>query len=149
MIEVVRAACDGDIVALEALQHEARAGLAVVRGGRALLDEVPAADWSAVLADPHHAVFAATIDDVVVGYLQLTRREDIAEVRQVFVDPGAREIGFGDWLIEAATDAALAWGCLRIEGTALPGDRHTKNLFERAGITARKITVSRDLHDRG
>ena len=32
-----------------------------------------------------------------------------------------------------------------LEGHALPGDRETKNLYERAGITARLITVSRRL----
>ena len=32
-----------------------------------------------------------------------------------------------------------------IEAVALPGDRETKNLFERAGLTARKITVYKSL----
>ena len=32
-----------------------------------------------------------------------------------------------------------------LEGEALPGDRETKNLYERAGITARLITVSKSL----
>jgi GNAT superfamily N-acetyltransferase len=145
VIEAVRPAHDGDIGALRALQHEARSALALARGGPALLDEVPAAEWPAVLSDPDHHLLAATIDDVVVGYLQLARRGSIAEVVQVYVHPEARELGFGDWLIEAATEVARSWGCTRIEGTALPGDRHTKNLYERAGITARKITVSRSL----
>jgi hypothetical protein len=32
-----------------------------------------------------------------------------------------------------------------VEGQALPGDRHTKNLYERAGIVARLITTFRRL----
>jgi hypothetical protein len=32
-----------------------------------------------------------------------------------------------------------------LEGTALPGDRDTKNLYERAGVVARKIVVSKPL----
>jgi len=32
-----------------------------------------------------------------------------------------------------------------VEGQSLPGDRQTKNLYERAGIVARLITTYRDL----
>ena len=64
---------------------------------------------------------------------------------QVYVEPQAREVGFGDWLLEAALAEARTQGCIVIEGYALPGDRATKNLYERAGITARKITVSKAL----
>ena len=42
-----------------------------------------------------------------------------------------------------------AWGrdggAELVEGHALPGDRNIKNLYERAGVTARLITVSRRL----
>jgi GNAT superfamily N-acetyltransferase len=69
----------------------------------------------------------------------------VARIDQVFVTPDARELGFGDTLVEVATDAARAAGATVIEGEALPGDRETKNLYERAGITARLITVSRRL----
>ena len=36
-------------------------------------------------------------------------------------------------------------GAVAVEGQALPGDRHTKNLYERAGIVARLITTFRRL----
>ena len=67
---------------------------------------------------------------------------DVAHVDQVFVTPAARELGFGDALLEAAVAAAREEGARVLEGHALPGDRDTKNLYERAGITARLITVS-------
>jgi GNAT superfamily N-acetyltransferase len=70
---------------------------------------------------------------------------DVAHIDQTYVTPDAREVGFGDALVEAAVAAARAAGAGVIEGHALPGDRDTKNLFERAGITARLITVSRRL----
>jgi GNAT superfamily N-acetyltransferase len=70
---------------------------------------------------------------------------DVAVVDQVYVTPEARELGFGDTLLEAAVEAATAAAAHVIEGHALPGDRETKNLYERAGITARLITVSRRL----
>ena len=63
----------------------------------------------------------------------------------VFVDPRARDVGVGEALIGAATTWALASGCVGLDGLALPGDRHTKNLYERSGLTARLITVHRDL----
>jgi hypothetical protein len=36
-------------------------------------------------------------------------------------------------------------GAEAVEGQALPGDRHTKNLYERAGIVARLITTYKRL----
>ena len=53
--------------------------------------------------------------------------------------------GFGDALLESAVEAGRAAGCVVIEGEALPGDRDLKNLYERAGITARLIIVSKPL----
>lgn len=66
-------------------------------------------------------------------------------VRQVYVHPEARELGLGDDLLEAAIAATVAAGGATIESVALPGDRETKNLFERAGLTARLITVAKRL----
>jgi GNAT superfamily N-acetyltransferase len=66
----------------------------------------------------------------------------IAVVNDVYVTPQARELGFGDELLAAAIDRARASGCELLEGSSLPGDRDTKNLYERAGIKARLITVS-------
>jgi GNAT superfamily N-acetyltransferase len=118
--------------------------MAQQRGGLARLAEVtPVADWAA-LADEQR-VWVATLDDVVVGYLELLVTGLIAEVRQVYVHPEARELGFGDELLATARNAARLAGCTVFEGTALPGDRDTKNLYERAGIVARKIVLSTKL----
>ena len=48
-------------------------------------------------------------------------------------------------MLLAAMDAMRTAGGVTVEGWALPGDRDTKNLFERAGVTARKIIVSKPL----
>jgi GNAT superfamily N-acetyltransferase len=139
--EVVRPLEPGDAGAVATLEAEARAALEDQRGGAAHLREVAAVgDWSNV-----PTTWVATFDDAVVGYLQLVVHDVVAEVRQVYVHPEARELGFGDWLLEAALAHARSVGCGFIEGVALPGDRDTKNLYERAGITARKIVVSRKL----
>ena len=38
---------------------------------------------------------------------------------------------------------SVAIRAVPVQGQALPGDRHTKNLYERAGIVARLITTYR------
>ena len=146
MEQVVRSMTLDDAPPVAELEHEARTALLDQRGGPAHLAERPAvASWSALLAEPGQHAWVATIDDVAVGYLQLVVDGAAAEVWQVYVHPEARELGFGDWLLEAALARARELGCTVLEGTALPGDRDTKNLYERAGIKARKITVSTPL----
>jgi ribosomal protein S18 acetylase RimI-like enzyme len=144
----VRPARSTDAPALDQLEGEARASLVDARGGAALLAEQPAVgDWSNVLESPDRRVWVATIDDVVVGYLELITPSvgGAGVVRQVYVHPEAREVGFGDFLLAAAIDAIREMGGTAVESFALPGDRDTKNLFERAGVTARKIIVSKRL----
>jgi GNAT superfamily N-acetyltransferase len=150
MDPVVRRSAPGDARPLAVLEAEARAALVDARGGVRWLDEHPAVGdgWASVMTSGH--VFVAELDvadgpGLVVGYLVLLVVLPIARVDQVYVTPDARELGFGDALLEAATEAAAAAGASVLEGTALPGDRETKNLYERAGITARLIIVSRAL----
>ncbi|MGK0332191.1 MAG: GNAT superfamily N-acetyltransferase [Minisyncoccia bacterium] len=71
--------------------------------------------------------------------------DSIIRVDQVWVTPEARELGFGDALLAAAIAGARERGAVAVEGQALPGDRHTKNLYERAGIVARLITTYKPL----
>ncbi len=131
------------------IDDAARAGLLVKRGGEAWLVEHPR------LVDLHQwwsDSFVAFVDDVVVGYLvgrvDVDGRGRVFVVERVFVLEEARGLGCGDDLLAAAIDHAIAQDCEYVEGTALPGDRETKNLYERAGVTARSITVSRRLSDR-
>jgi ribosomal protein S18 acetylase RimI-like enzyme len=147
----IRRAAPSDAGPLALLEREARHALVDARGGRRWLEEHPeiGSNWDRVVAA--RTVFAAELafePDApahVVGYLVLDVDGPIAHVDQVYVTPEARELGFGDALLDAATDAARAAGAKVLEGHALPGDRETKNLYERAGITARLITVSRRL----
>ena len=150
MDPLVRRAGPSDAGPLTVLEREARDALLYARGGQRWMDEHPeiAPHWDAAVAS--RTVLAADLafpDEPahVVGFLVLDVDGAIAHVDQVYVTPEARELGFGDALLEAATDAARAAGATVLEGHALPGDRETKNLYERAGITARLITVSRRL----
>jgi ribosomal protein S18 acetylase RimI-like enzyme len=143
MNEVVRRAQPADAAQLSALEAAARSYLVDQRGGAALLAEQPAiADWAETISDDARWIGVGELDGFVVGYLELTFVGEKAQVRQVYVQPEARELGFGDGLLDAARQQAVARGCVVLEGFALPGDRDTKNLYERAGITARKIIVS-------
>lgn len=146
MHQVVRALAADDVAEVAQLESDARAALLDQRGGVAHLAEREAVgDWATLINCDNRKVWVGTIDDVVVGYLELEVVGDSARVMQVYVEPLAREVGFGDWLLEAAIEEARARGCRVVEGYALPGDRATKNLYERSGITARKITVSKEL----
>ncbi len=137
----VRPAHTHDAAALAELERAARHALVDHRGGPQLLAEhPPVGDWAALCARPDRQVLVGTIDDVVVAYLELAIGTT-AIVEQVYVDPEARELGLGDDMLAMAIAAARQRGCVALEGTALPGDRLTKNLYERAAITTRKLTV--------
>ena len=142
MDEQVRPAQAADSADLAQLEREAREALVDQRGGMQQLAEQPAVDdWSELIGRADSDVFVGTIDDVIVAFLESAYVGDVAVVRQAYVEPEARELGLGDGMLAAAMHAARLRGCTAIEGTALPGDRNTKNLYERAGVTARKITV--------
>jgi GNAT superfamily N-acetyltransferase len=135
-----------DVADCVGIDDEARRGLVEHRGGTAWLAEHPPLGelthwWS--------SSFVAEIDDVIVGFLvggiDETERGRLFRVDRVYVLAEARELGCGDDLLAAAMAYARDEGCEFLEAVALPGDRDTKNLYERAGVTARAITVSKRL----
>jgi ribosomal protein S18 acetylase RimI-like enzyme len=137
-----------DVAQLELLEREARAALVGQRGGdRWLVEHGAIGDrWPQRCADVD--VWVAVIGAVVVGYLVAELGDDlILRIDQVWVTPDAREVGFGDGLLTAAIDSARGRGGLAVQGESLPGDRQTKNLYERAGIVARLITTFRWFND--
>lgn len=143
---VVRAAAASDVRSCSDIDAAARRDLVDQRGGEAWLAEHPplsdGADWLA------HS-FVAVIDDVVVGFLvgtiDDTARGRVFRIDRVYVVAEAREVGCGDELVAMAMERASHESCRFLEAVALPGDRDTKNLYERAGVTARSITVSKRL----
>lgn len=142
----VRRATAADAPQLAELEAEARAAVADQRGGEQWLLAHPrvADGWSRRSTEAD--VWVAHIGEVLVGYLVAILGDDrVVRVDQVWVTPEARELGFGDQLLATAIAAAREAGAVAVEGQALPGDRHTKNLYERAGIVARLITTFRAL----
>lgn len=140
---------DGDDIAqLQLLEREARAALVGQRGGDRWLTEHPevGSGWPDRCRTERVDVVVAHIGSVVVGYLVGVLGDDrIIRIDQVWVTPEARENGFGDALLELELERARRAGAVAVEGESLPGDRHTKNLYERAGIVARLITTYREL----
>jgi len=147
---VIRHASHDDLAVIVELDATAREIVATQRGGRNWLFEHAPAQ----LLDSDELIshsWVGTVDDHVVGFLRCTYEDVpkygmVCSVERVFVDANARELGFGDALLQHAIEHATDLGCVAIEGNALPGDRETKNLYERAGIVARKIIVSRQLN---
>lgn len=146
---VIRRAEATDLVTVSAIDSDSRDVLVGQRGGDAWLAEhPPLTEMSGT--DLVARTMVGVIDDVIVGFAVWEIDEDpirgrIIRVERVHVVSDARELGFGDALLGAVVDEGRARSCRFIEGRALPGDRETKNLYERAGITARSIVVSKSL----
>ena len=139
---VVREFTAADEVVLDELAALARESIREARGGARWIETHPMPIWN----DSDVVVLVADLDGVVIGYLAARMGSDqVMDVEEVFVLEQAREVGFGDALVEEIQRVARQRGAKRLEAEALPGDRDTKNLWERAGITARLITVSVDL----
>lgn len=142
---IVRQAGPSDGEQLLWLEDESRAALVGQRGGDRWLSDHPARGDAWDVALDELRVWVALIDEVLVGYLVASFEGDLVRIDDVYVTPGARELGFGDELLANAIAAARDRGARTLDGEALPGDRNTKNLYERAGIKARLITVSTPL----
>lgn len=92
------------------------------------------------------ACLVAGFGDTVWGSAVMTRRSPTEWfVVHLWVDPSAREVGLGDTLMAACIQHARRTGGERIRGSAQPGDRATKNLFERHGLVAETIVAALDL----
>lgn len=144
MTEIVRLLAPADIDEVRALDQAARASVRPARGGEVWLVEHPEPpSWPM----PDESVWVAELDGLVVGFLRLTVGDTVARVEHVYVRPECRELGFGDDLLGAALTHARSVGCTRLDAVALPGDRDTKNLYERAGVVARAIVLAASLSD--
>ena len=64
-------------------------------------------------------------------------------VELLYVQPEARGVGIGSAMMEEAIAEVKRRGGQRLHAATLPGDRSTKNLFERHGLVAQMITVGK------
>jgi GNAT superfamily N-acetyltransferase len=147
-----RPAVLADAARITELDAEARAAVVAQRGGALYLLREAVPFDGALLERVDAYTVVGTLDDIVFGYAAVVddpavEGTRLALLQQLYVDPGARDLGVG----EAMMDLVLAWceegGYRGIDALALPGDRATKNFFERYGLTARAILVHRALAD--
>jgi GNAT superfamily N-acetyltransferase len=104
----------------------------------------------AAIEAPDQEVAVGLLDGTAVGYAA-ARIELLADggrlgvIDDLFVDPGGRQVGVGEVLMDHLLDWCRARGCFGVDSLALPGDRMTKNFFESFGLVARAIVVHRNL----
>lgn len=156
-MEAARPAGPSDHAAVSALARAAVAELGLLRGGPvwqlqdARVEPIEAGVAADLARDRTDGLaVVGTIDDVVVGYgvsrlAPLSDGSVLAEVSDLYVDPGARGIGLGEAMMDLLVAHATEAGAIGIDALALPGDRETKNFFETFGLKARAIVVHRSL----
>ncbi len=154
----VRRASSRDLPRLVELHRAADAALQEQRGGshlgaergRGSIAEDVEASLTEELTGQQSQILLGCVGEAIVGHAVLrfppavagtVESRSVAELRELFVDPRARQIGVGSALLEAARDEAASRGCTGIDSVALPGDRATKNFFEDHGMVARAIVV--------
>ena len=143
MTPSVRVATAADAQSCQQLEQQAQGNNAGARGAAALFAEQPI---SFIGDGAGGFTLIVEVDSVVVGFatVQISKvaGSSVATVVRVFVTARARRVGVGDALINAAKQHARQANCVRIDALSLPGDRDTKNLYERNGLTARLIVAT-------
>lgn len=150
-MEAARRASPSDLPRLAELTRDALGELAPTRGGHVFVSREARGEplhesLAADLADPTKLVLAGTIDDVVIGYAvgrveTLRTGERLGVIDDLFVEPGARSVGVGEALMDELVRWFRSERCAGVDATALPGNRSTKNFFERSGFTARMLVM--------
>lgn len=95
-------------------------------------------------------LWLGSLDGASVGFaaarlVVLANGATVVEIDALYVLPEARGVGLGEALMDEILGWASAEGAAAVEAVALPGDRVTKNFFERYGLTARALQVHRRL----
>ena len=143
MTPSVRIATAADVHSCQELEQQAQGNNAGARGAAAFFAEHPI---SFISEGPGGFTLIVEVDSVVVGFatvqISSVAGSNVATVVRVFVTARARRVGVGDALINAAKQHARQSNCVRIDALSLPGDRDTKNLYERNGLTARLIVAT-------
>ena len=156
-MESARPATLTDVPRLAELAEQAVDELTPTKGGavwgRREARRSPYADsLRADLDASDRCVLVGEILGAIVGYA-VVRAESLRDggvlgvIDDLYVEPEARQVGVGEALMDAIESWCRARGCFGVDGLALPGNRDTKNFFERFGLVARAIVVHRSLRD--
>jgi GNAT superfamily N-acetyltransferase len=154
-MESARPATEHDVDRILGLSEELRAELARERGGEIWRRTheptfLTAPELTALLDYADDLVLVGAIDDAVVGYAIVRTRiladgGHLGTIAEVYVEPGAREVGVGERLLDTAVQWCADRGVVGVDATALPGARAAKNFFEGKGFVARSLTMHRRL----
>jgi len=144
-MEAARPARADDRERIDELRTEFFAELRAYRGGELWVRE----RMTAARPDESGA-FVGTLDEAVVGYgiVEVSELRDggrIGAVTELFVEPGAREVGVGETLVRALLEWCRDHRCSAVDATALPGHRAAKNFFEEQGFVSRSLIMHREL----
>ena len=147
-MELARPALTADRQACTRLLAQALEAARTMRGGAALVGQAtPAALLARWMGRRRPNCGWGSTRAVVVGLAAATVCESPGGRRGLveccYVETGARAVGVGSALLEAAVAWCEAQGGLEVDSLALPGDRATKQRLEAAGFSARLLTLSR------
>jgi ribosomal protein S18 acetylase RimI-like enzyme len=153
-VEDARVATPADIARVADLARALRTQLLDERGGalwsaREARPEPLEPALAALLERDDAMVLVGTLDEHVVGYgvVQVEQLRDgtrLGVIDEIYVEPEARAVGVGELLVERLVDFCVRAECIGVDAAALPGDRQAKNFFERAGFTARILTMHKN-----
>lgn len=157
-MEGCRLADASDVGRISEMARALREEIADVRGGPLWAQREGSAEpleehYERLLKRDDARVVVGTIDGVVIGFGvgvldRLHSGDTLGVMTDLYVEPGAREIGVG----EEIANTLLAWfeesDCIGVDAWALPGHRMTKNFFEDHGFVSRGIVVHRNLRDK-
>ncbi|MEY2966759.1 MAG: Acetyltransferase family [Actinomycetota bacterium] len=134
----VRTAVESDLGEIARLEDSARSEESLHRGSWLQAPGVAASGRTVTL-----------VGGLGVSVLGMARAKEGDEgrwvVSLVHVEPAGRGVGIGDALITSLLDRVRGLGGRHLAGSAQPGDRALKNLYERNGMVAQTILVGRDL----
>ena len=137
---VVRTALNEDSPRIAELRESLRRTMHDFRGGALLWEE------RHNYPDMNNTtVYVAELCGYVVGFMVLCLRGSEIEIFEVHVDADSRGIGAGDAMISAAIAVAQDQRVVALRAEALPGDRDTKNLFERAGLISQRLIMRKQI----
>ena len=139
---------DGQVQAIAELFEAAHAELLDRRGGPELLVEIfgEAPRWTSEATRAHLAGLATEIVTLSAERFQdalgLISIDGITGHLSVYVRPEARSRGVGSELFAKTLSEARRLGAQRFDVLVLPGDRPMKQVCEKAGLKARKLTMA-------
>ena len=143
----VRACVLEDALVIDSFEQQAVIEGRNYRGFSQLLRDAPlvGGELPAILNSTDQYVLIIDHHGDAQGFAHVDIHREVATIRRIYITTNARNLGAGSMLLHAAREEAKRRGCKQVDAIALPGDRLTKNLYERANMKARLLIASSEL----